>query len=73
MSQHIGGFIEVLLVAFIAPDREVALQSRRRCVDICLGKRNTMLIEKSLSAMKPIVLAQYHPAVTVIFPHASLL
>jgi hypothetical protein len=32
-----------------------------------------MLGEKVLSAMKPIVLAQYHPAVTIIFPHGCLL
>jgi len=32
-----------------------------------------MLVEKALSAMKPIVLAQYHPAVIVIFPHTCLL
>jgi hypothetical protein len=60
-------------MAFIAPDREVALQSRWRREDICLGKRDSMLIEKILSAMKPIVLAHHHPAVTVIFPHKYLL
>jgi hypothetical protein len=32
-----------------------------------------MFVEKILSAMKPIVLAQHHPAVTVIFPHTRLL
>src|SRR6267378_7109645 len=73
VSQHIGGFIEILLMAFIAPDREVGLQSRWKCIEICLSKRNSVLIEKILTAMKPIVLAQYHPAVTVIFPHIRLL
>jgi hypothetical protein len=73
VPQHIGGFIEIPLVAFIAPDREVAFESRRSRVGICFGKRNFMLIEKTLSPMKPIIFAHYHPAVTVIFPHTSLL
>jgi hypothetical protein len=73
VPQHIGGFIEILLVAFIALDREVAFEGRRRRVDICLAKGNFMLKEKAHSFVKPIVLAHYHPAVTVIFPHACLL
>jgi len=73
VPQHIGRFIEILLVAFIAPYCEVGFESRRGRVDICLGKRNSMLIEKIRSFVKPIVLADYHPAVTVIFPHGYLL
>jgi hypothetical protein len=73
VPQQIGGFIEILLVAFIASDREVAFESGRRRVDICLAKGNLMLKEKIPSIVKPIVLAHYHPAVTVIFPHANLL
>jgi hypothetical protein len=73
VPQHIGGFIEILLVAFIAPDSEVAFESRRGRVDICLAKGNCMLKEKIYSIVKPIVLAHYRPAVTVIFPHAGLL
>jgi len=73
VPQQIGGFIEILLVAFIAPDREVALESRRKRVDICLAEGNFMLKEKIHSIVKPIVLAHYHPAVIVIFPHTSLL
>jgi hypothetical protein len=73
VSQHLRGFIEVLLVASIAPDGEVALQSRRRRIDIRLGKRDSMLVEKILSTVKPIVFAHHHPAVIVIFPHTSLL
>src|ERR1700674_5366141 len=72
VPQHIGGFIEILLVAFIAPDCEVAFDSGRRRVDICLAEGNFMLKEKIHSIVKPIVLAHYHPAVTVIFPHTSL-
>jgi hypothetical protein len=43
VPQQIGGFIEILLVAFIASDREVAFESGRRRVDICLAKGNLML------------------------------
>jgi len=73
VPQHLRGFIEILLVAFIAPDHEVALQSRWRRVDIRLSKRDSMLIEKILSTMKPVILVHHYPAVIVIFPHKYLL
>jgi hypothetical protein len=60
-------------VTAITPDREGAFQSRRGRVGICLGKGNFMLKEKIRSFVKPIVLADYHPAVTVIFPHEGFL
>jgi hypothetical protein len=60
-------------VAFIALDREAACESRRRRVDVCLGQGDFMLREKIYTIVKPIVLAQYHPAVVVIFPHELLL
>jgi hypothetical protein len=73
VSLHLSGRIEILLMAFIVLDREVVFESRPRRVDICLSKRNTILIEKILSTMKPIVLAHDQPAVAVISPHTSLL
>jgi hypothetical protein len=73
VPQDIGGFIEILFLAFIAPDCEVAFESRQRRVGICLAKGNFMLKETIRSFVKPIVLADYHPAVTVIFPHKCLL
>jgi len=67
--QHFRGFIDEFLVTVIAPDSEIASQSRRRGVSIRLGKRNSMLMEKIPSPMKPIILAQDNPAITVIPPH----
>lgn len=73
VSQHFRGLVEILIVTFIAPDPEAALEIRPRRVDIRFAKRNCMLREKILSIVIPIVLAEYHPVVAVIFPHANLL
>jgi hypothetical protein len=72
-SPHFRGFIEIFLAAFIAPDREGAIENGARAKRVRLAKRNFMSKEKIFSKVKPMVLAEYHPAVMVILPHTNIL
>ena len=72
-SQHFRGFIEILLAAGIAPDHEALIDSRARGDGICLGKGDSMPKEKVLPKMKPVVLAEHHPAIMGILPHTNTL
>src|SRR2546421_11146444 len=68
-SEHCRGFIEILFAAVIAPDPEGAIERRARGEGIGFGKGNSMPKEKVLPKMKPMVLAEHHPAVVAIDPH----
>src|SRR5437588_12844157 len=68
-SEHCRGFIEILFAAVIAPDPEGAIEGRARGDGIGLGKGDSMPEEKVLPKMKPMVLAEHHPAVVAIDPH----
>jgi hypothetical protein len=72
-SPHFRGFIGIFFAALIAPDPEGAIQSGRRHVDICFAEGDFMPKKNILSNMKPVVLADYHPAIIAIFPHACTL
>jgi hypothetical protein len=72
-SSHFRVFIEILLAAFIAADREGAIENRARAKGVRLAKRNFVSKEEILSKMKPIVLAEHHPTVLVILPHTNIL
>jgi hypothetical protein len=72
-SPHFRGFIEIFLAAFIAPDREGAIENGARAKGIRFAKRNFMSKEKIFSKMKPMVLAEHHPTVMVILPHRNIL
>jgi len=61
----------ILLAALIAPDHERALKSRESCDSIRLGKGDSMPEENILPNMKPMILADYHPAITAVFPHTT--
>jgi hypothetical protein len=67
--EHVPGLIEILLKAVIAPDTEAALEGRARGDGIGLGKGDSVPEEKVLPKMKPMVLAEHHPAVVAIDPH----
>jgi hypothetical protein len=69
--QHFRGFVGILLAALIAPDCYPALESRERHDSICLSKRDSMPIKKILPNMKPMILAEHHPAIMAIFPHTN--
>lgn len=73
VSPHFRGTIEILLAALIAPDREALIDSWARRVCICLGKGDSMPKENVLSTMKPMVLAEDHPTIMVVFPHTNVL
>jgi hypothetical protein len=72
-SPHFRGFIRILLAAFITADREGSIENRARAKGIRLAKRNFVSKEEILSKMKPMVLAEHHPAVMVILPHSNIL
>jgi hypothetical protein len=72
-SPHVRGSIDVLLAAFITPDLQRAFENGARAEGVRLAKRNSMFKEEILSKMKPIVLAEYHPTVLGILPHANIL
>jgi hypothetical protein len=72
-SPHFRGFIKIFLSAFIAPDREGAIEIGSHAEGIRLAKRNFVSKEEILSKMKPMVLAEHHPAVMVILPHSIML
>jgi len=69
-SEHCRGFIEILFAAVIAPDPEGAIERRARGEGIGFGKGDSMPEEKVLPKMKPMVLAEHHPAVVAIDPHS---
>lgn len=71
VSPHFRGFIEIFLAAIIASNSETLVDGGARHDGICLGKWDSMPKEKVLSKMKPMVLAQHHPAITAILPHAT--
>jgi hypothetical protein len=73
VSVHIRRLIAVLIAAFIAPDREVAIESREWHHGICFTQRDSMAAKKVLPHMKPMIPAEYHPAIITIFPHGDLL
>ena len=68
-SEHCRGFIEILFAAVIAPDPEGAIERRARGEGIGFGKGDSMPEEKVLPKMKPMILAEHHPAVVAIDPH----
>jgi hypothetical protein len=72
-SPYFRGFVKILLAAFITPDSEGAIENGARAKGFGLAKRNFVSKEEILSKMKPIVLAEYHPAVMVILPHSNIL
>jgi hypothetical protein len=72
-SPHFRGFVKILFAAFIAPDREGAIEDRASAKGIRFAKRNSVFKEEILTKMKPIVLAEHHPAVMVILPHRNTL
>jgi len=69
-SEHCRGFIEILFAAVIAPDPEGAIERRARGEGIGFGKGDSMPEEKVLPKMKPMILAEHHPAVVAIDPHS---
>src|SRR5438552_4632607 len=69
-SEHCRGFIEILFAAVIAPDPEGAIERRARGEGIGFGKGDSMPEEEVLPKMKPMVLAEHHPAVVAIDPHS---
>jgi hypothetical protein len=73
VSVHVRWLIAILIAAFIAPDREVAVESRQWHYGICFAQRDSMAAKKVLPHMKPMIFAEYHPAVIAIFPHRGLL
>jgi hypothetical protein len=72
-SPDFRGFVKIFFATFIAPDREGAIGDRARAEGIRFAKRNSVFEEEILSNMKPIVLAEHHPAVMVILPHRHTL
>jgi hypothetical protein len=72
-STHFRCFIKILLAAFIAPDREGAIENGARAEGVRLAERNSVSKEEILSNVEPIVLAEYHPTVMVILPHKNIL
>jgi len=69
----LSAFVGIPLPALIAPDREAVRENRKRHVGICLGKEDSMAKKKIVASMKPLILAEYRPAIMVVFPHAILL
>jgi len=61
----------IFLAALIAPDREAALKSRESCDSIRLAKGDSMSEENILPNMKPMILAEHHPAILAVFPHTT--
>src|SRR2546421_11480297 len=61
--------MEILFAAVIALDTEAAFEGRARRDGVGLGKGDSMPEEKVLPKMKPMVLAEHHPAVVAIDPH----
>jgi hypothetical protein len=72
-SPDFRGFVKVLFAAFIAPDREGAIENRTRAESVRFAKRNSVFEEEILSNMKPIVLAEHDPTVIIILPHRNIL
>jgi hypothetical protein len=72
-SPHFRGFIEIFLAAFIAPDREGTIENGARAEGVGLAERNFVPKEEILPEMKPMVLAEHHPAVMGILPHRNIL
>jgi hypothetical protein len=72
-SPDFRGFIKIFFAAFIAADREGAIESGARAEGVRFAKRNSVFKEEILSNMKPIVLAEHHPTVMVILPHRNTL
>jgi hypothetical protein len=72
VSQHLGGFVGILLAAFIASNRQAPGQGRPWRESIGLTKRDSMPKQKILVVMKSLVFADYHPAVLVCLPHVRL-
>jgi hypothetical protein len=72
-SPDFRGFVKILLAAFIAPDREGAIEDGARAEGVRFAKRNPVFKEEILSNMKPIVLAEHHPTVMVVLPHKNSL
>jgi hypothetical protein len=60
-------------VTIIAAHGEAALDSRLKPIDICLGQGYFVPVKQILAKMKPMVFANYHPAIMRIVPHTSLL
>jgi hypothetical protein len=73
VSVHIRWLIAIRIAAFIAPDREVAIESREWHYGVCFAQRDSVAAKKVLPHMKPMIFAEYHPAIIAIFPHRNLL
>ena len=69
-SQHLSGFIEILLPALIASDREAVRENRKGLVGACLYKGDSMAKKDILANMNPVILAENHPAIMDVVPHA---
>src|SRR6266852_2281030 len=67
--EHFCRIIEILFAAVIAPNAEATFEGRASSDGIGLGKRNPMPEEKVVPKMKPVVLAEHHPAIAAIHPH----
>jgi hypothetical protein len=68
-SQHLGGLIRVHRATYIALNAEGASERWKRHISIGHAKRDAVSEQKILPQMKPVVLAEDHPAVVAIFPH----
>lgn len=68
VSQHLGGFVSVFLKAIVAPHVEGPVNFGARGYGVSLCERDSMYVKYVWSAMKPMILADYDPAVTTVFP-----
>src|SRR6266852_3409582 len=70
--EHFCRIIEILFAAVVAPNAEATFEGRASGDGIGLGKRDLMSVEKVVPTMKPVVLAEHHPAILAIYPHFFL-
>jgi hypothetical protein len=73
VSSHLGWFIEILLAAFIAPDRETAIEGRQGHHAICFTQRDSVARKDVPRKVEPVIFTKYYPAIIIIFPHSDLL
>ena len=70
-SPYFGGLVNVLFPALIAAYPEPVFQPWTGHHRIGLTKGNLVPEEKIPPKVKPVVLANHHPAITDIFPHEN--